>query len=193
MFLVLYWCSFSLTLLVFALLIFCDHYCKKVAVSVDEQCDALRLFWTFVMKRRVRGLVHWKCITSRGLTFERGLTIQTIRSAQAMIGQIQNHAKPCTPNGMVKRSTDLQEPINRIVDPLDNSQAYIPKRRTLIQVLPPANAHTKSANAYIHFVKSFCCLLMHYAFFLRIAISHSMRTLFRQNAYMHEQVTKEFA
>ena len=60
---------------------------------------------------------------------------------------------------------------------VSESQAYIPKRRTLIQVLPPANAYTKSANAYIHFVKSFCCLLMHYAFFLRIAISHSMGTL----------------
>ena len=38
-------------------------------------------------------------------------------------------------------------------------QVYIPKRRTLIQVLAPANAHTKSAHAYIHF------------------------------AYMHEQIT----
>ncbi len=28
-----------------------------------------------------------------------------------------------------------------------------PKWRTLIQVLPPANAYTKSANAYIHFEK----------------------------------------
>ncbi len=27
-----------------------------------------------------------------------------------------------------------------------HTQAYIPKRRTLIQVLPPANAYTKSAN-----------------------------------------------
>ena len=35
-------------------------------------------------------------------------------------------------------------------------QAYIPKRHTLIQVLPPANAYTKSAHAYIHFAKSFC-------------------------------------
>ncbi len=29
---------------------------------------------------------------------------------------------------------------------------YIPKRCTLIQVLPPANAYTKSAHAYIHLV-----------------------------------------
>ncbi len=29
----------------------------------------------------------------------------------------------------------------------DNSQAYIPKRHTLIQVLPPANAYTKYAHA----------------------------------------------
>ncbi len=40
------------------------------------------------------------------------------------------------------------------------SQAYIPKRRTLIQALPSANAYTKYAHAYIHFVKSSCCLLM---------------------------------
>ncbi len=36
----------------------------------------------------------------------------------------------------------------------NNTQAYIPKRRTLIQVLPPANAYTKYAHAYIHFAKS---------------------------------------
>ncbi len=35
---------------------------------------------------------------------------------------------------------------------LDKSQVYIPKRHTLIQVLPPANAYTKSAHAYIHFL-----------------------------------------
>ena len=29
-------------------------------------------------------------------------------------------------------------------------QAYIPKRHTLIQVFPPANANNKSANAYIY-------------------------------------------
>ncbi len=34
-----------------------------------------------------------------------------------------------------------------------HSQAYIPRRRTLIQVLPPLNAYTKSVHTYIHFVK----------------------------------------
>ncbi len=34
-------------------------------------------------------------------------------------------------------------------DAIIDSQAYIPKSRTLIQVLPPANVYTKSANAYI--------------------------------------------
>ncbi len=32
-----------------------------------------------------------------------------------------------------------------------NPQAYIPKRRTFIQVLPLANAYTNSGHAYIHF------------------------------------------
>ena len=32
---------------------------------------------------------------------------------------------------------------------LDVSWDYIPKRHTLIQVLPPANAYTKYAHAYI--------------------------------------------
>ncbi len=50
-------------------------------------------------------------------------------------------------------------------------QVYIPKRRTLIQVLPPANAYTKSAHAYIHFAK------------------FSKQLILRQNAYMHEQIT----
>ncbi len=71
------------------------------------------------------------------------------------------------------------------------AQAYIPKsmkRHTLIQVLPPANAYTKYAHAYIHFPKSFCCLLMHYTYCLRIANRHSMRILL-----VHGQVTKEFA
>ena len=34
------------------------------------------------------------------------------------------------------------------------AQVYIPKRHTLIQVLPPANAYAKSAHAYIHFAKA---------------------------------------
>ena len=68
------------------------------------------------------------------------------------------------------------------------AQAYIPKRHTLIQVLPSANAYTKYAHAYIHFPKSFCCLLMHYAYCLRIANRHSMRILL-----VYGQVTKEFA
>ena len=37
-----------------------------------------------------------------------------------------------------------------VVSSLPTPQAYIPKRRTLIQVLPPANAYTKSAHEYMH-------------------------------------------
>ncbi len=40
-------------------------------------------------------------------------------------------------------------------------QAYTYKMRILIQVLPVPNASTKSANACIHYAKSFCYLLMH--------------------------------
>ncbi len=40
------------------------------------------------------------------------------------------------------------------------SKAYTSKRRILIEVLPVPNAYTKSGDAYIHFAKSFCCLLM---------------------------------
>ncbi len=58
-----------------------------------------------------------------------------------------------------------------------NSQANIPKRRTFIQVLPPANLYTKSAHAYIHFAKSFCYLLLHLCILPGIAIRHSMRIL----------------
>ncbi len=36
-----------------------------------------------------------------------------------------------------------------VIDIFPVPQAYIPKRRTLIQVLPPANAYTKYAHAYI--------------------------------------------
>ena len=56
------------------------------------------------------------------------------------------------------------------------SQAYIPKRRTLIQVLPPLNVYTKSVHAYIHLVKSFCCLLMHICILPENCNYHSIRT-----------------
>ncbi len=77
------------------------------------------------------------------------------------------------------------------------SQVYIPKRRTLIQVLPPANAYTKSAHAYIHFAKFCCYLLMHVCIFIAIrpvCVHHGVRigcliAILRQNAYMHEQIT----
>ncbi len=77
------------------------------------------------------------------------------------------------------------------------SQVYIPKRRTLIQVLPPASAYTKSAHAYIHFDKFFRYLLMHVCIFIAIrpvCVHHGVRigcliAILRQNAYMHEQIT----
>ncbi len=55
------------------------------------------------------------------------------------------------------------------VNPLDRelshilikSQAYIPKRRTLNQVLPPLNAYTKSVHAYIQPWSAHAC--MHFA------------------------------
>ncbi len=74
------------------------------------------------------------------------------------------------------------------------SQAYIPKRRTLIQVLPPLNAYTKSVHAYIHFVKSFCCLLMHICILPENCnkTCHSLIAITRQIAYMHEQTTMVF-
>ncbi len=56
------------------------------------------------------------------------------------------------------------------------SQAYIPRRRTFIQVLPPLNAYTKSVHAYIHFVICFCCLLMHICILPENCNCHSMRT-----------------
>ncbi len=42
-----------------------------------------------------------------------------------------------------------------------DSQAYTCKRHILIRVLPLSNAYSKSANARIQFVKSFCYLPMH--------------------------------
>ncbi len=73
-------------------------------------------------------------------------------------------------------------------------RVYTPKRRTFIQVLPPANAYTK--------LFATCSCIFTYPF-----VGHSwyicnltcMRTriccliaILRQNAYMHEQMTKEF-
>ncbi len=58
------------------------------------------------------------------------------------------------------------------------TQVYIPKRRTLIQVLPPANAYTKYAHAYIHFAKFFCYLLMDVCIFIAIrpvCVHHGVR------------------
>ncbi len=65
---------------------------------------------------------------------------------------------------LLYETPNLKQLWNRSVPDIEKSpshipQAYIPKRRTRIQVLPPANAYTKSANAYC----------------LRIAISHSIR------------------
>ena len=48
------------------------------------------------------------------------------------------------------------------------SQAYTYKMRILIQVLPVPIAYTKSGDAYIPFVKSFCCLLMNVCIFIAI-------------------------
>ncbi len=69
------------------------------------------------------------------------------------------------------------------------------QKGTLIQVLPSANAYTKSAHAYIHFTKFICYLLMHVCIFIAIravCVHHGVRCLIailRQNAYMHEQIT----
>ncbi len=79
---------------------------------------------------------------------------------------------------------------------IHDTQVYIPKRRTLIQVLPLANAYPKSAHAYIHFAKLFCYLLMHVCIFIAIrpvCVHHDVRigclnAILRQNAYMHEQI-----
>ena len=77
-------------------------------------------------------------------------------------------------------------------------QAYTCKRRILIQVLPPPNLYTKSANACTHFAKSFCCLLMHICIIVAIrpqCVYHVYTiecwiAILRQNAYTHEQITK---
>ncbi len=58
---------------------------------------------------------------------------------------------------------------------MSSPQAYIPKRHTLIQVLPPLN-DTQYVHAYIHFVKSFCCLLMHICILPENCNCHSMCT-----------------
>ncbi len=44
---------------------------------------------------------------------------------------------------------------------LATPQAYTSKRRILTEVLPVPKAYIKSANACIHYAKSFCYLLMH--------------------------------
>ena len=50
-----------------------------------------------------------------------------------------------------KQSYVMQYHNCKVQASFSSPQVYIPKRRTLIQVLPPANAYTKSAHAYIHF------------------------------------------
>ncbi len=105
-----------------------------------------------------------------------------------MIFLLENHLLPPKEDGSA-------EP--RLMVLILIPQVYIPKRRTLIQVLPPANAYTKSAHAYIHFVKSFCYLLMHVCIFIAIrpvCVHHGVRigcliAILWQNAYMHEQIT----
>ncbi len=47
-------------------------------------------------------------------------------------------------------------------------QAYTSKSPILIEVLPVPNAYTKSVDAYIHFAKVFCCLLMNVCIFIAI-------------------------
>ncbi len=62
------------------------------------------------------------------------------------------------------------------------SQAYIPKRHTLIQVQPPANVYTKYGHAYILF-----CLLMHLCILLENRICTTLfwtlnRSIFPQHS-----------
>ncbi len=77
------------------------------------------------------------------------------------------------------------------------SQVYIPKRRTLIQVLPPANANTKLfATCSCIFIYPFVINSCIYAI-RPVCVHHGVRigcliAILRQNAYMHEQITKEF-
>ena len=56
-------------------------------------------------------------------------------------------------------------PTQRQIPCTGNTQAYTCKRHILIQVLPVPNAYTRSANAYIHYAKSFCYFLMHICIF----------------------------
>ncbi len=77
------------------------------------------------------------------------------------------------------------------------AQVYIPKRRTLIQVLPPANAYTKLfATCSCIFMNPFVGHSWIYATW-PVCIQHGvcigcLIAILRQNAYMHEQMTKEF-
>ncbi len=88
-----------------------------------------------------------------------------------------------------------------------NSQVYIPKRRTLIQLLPPANAYTKLfatcscifsypfvVHSYIYAIRPVCIHSWHAGSpkYFR-GTNHAIRALFACNlSYMHEQITKEF-
>ncbi len=77
------------------------------------------------------------------------------------------------------------------------TQVYIPKRRTLIQVLPPANAFTKlfatcSCIFTFPFVSPSCIYAIR-----PVCVHHGVHigclmALLRQNAYRYEQITKEF-
>ncbi len=77
------------------------------------------------------------------------------------------------------------------------SPVYIPKRHTLIQVLPPANAYTKlfapCSCIFTHpFVGPSCIYAIR-----PVCVPHGVRigcliAILWQNAYMHEQIIKEF-
>ncbi len=81
------------------------------------------------------------------------------------------------------------------------TQAYTYKSHILIQVIPPPYAYIKSANARIHYAKSFCYLLMHTLMhFVRelpldtqcVYLVYAFRPDCNKDAYMHEQTTKGF-
>ncbi len=76
--------------------------------------------------------------------------------------------------------------------PLGDTQVYIPKRRTLIQVLPPANAYTKLfAICSCIFTYPFVCHSCIYE--IRPAcVHHGVCLIAILNAYMHVQITKEY-
>ncbi len=80
---------------------------------------------------------------------------------------------------------------------LHHTQVHIPKKRTLIQVLPPAKAYTKLfANCSYIFSYPFVSHSCIYAI-RPVCLHHSVRfgcliAILGQNAYMHEQKTKEF-